>query len=592
MFFDTIRKRNKFLAGLALISCIVFTVGVFFYRDDYVIDPRKWVGMSSSIFKSRYQKVLLPAGFKFSKESLEEHLKSTSGKDWETIQLEDWEVKKNPPLEPGVFKTTESNLYAYSKGKQCNMKENMKIGTDQSEQLSLNLKKVFEIFNEEADTYSDTYNQHVRPIFEKYMKDEKLDLHWFRFSGSSVWLKDYNIHFVVSRLSFSETPGQNDPKISLLLAQIFDEKWKEIEDVRLVFPTNKLKESQSFKIDDQEFMLDRFPRILPAPIYFEKEDLFWGAEDPRMTLVRNKNGHEEPIVVFNSAHGKEVTEEEDGDIMVELVRSMFMSLPFQRQKGKRILHMGDEYTCDNLFMRTNHVRSDDGIETAIEKNWTPFVSSAGEYDEHVYFTTLLKPLRVLKCKLWEDNKECSVEKEGGAGVGRLRGGTPLFSLKRIDDEDKEYFFGIARAHLRNCGCGKDFYRPNIVVVARKGDKWSLSHVSSSIDLGMDILPWRNETKLCIGVNAMIPNGIEYFDQERDLLSVYVSVSDITVERVTVHGVLQALENAKYWEGERPDYKKTPIKCALAESAEFCKAYGARYKTKRWYSPVFDTFSLI
>lgn len=581
MILETIRKRRRICALIALILCINFTVMVFFYRGDYIIYPSYQVDAPTLALRSRHRKVLLPAGFQFPNLSLKNHLKLTSGKDWEVYQLKDWETRKLPPLEPGRFKTTEFFLYKLSENTDCNRKENMKIGTDESEKLSLNLTKVFEIFREENEVYNDSYNRHILPLFERYIEPDKFGLHWFRFSGSSVWLKDFNVHFVVSRLVFTENSLRENPRVSVLLAQIFDEQWQEIEDVRLVFPTNDLENSSSFRIKEQSFILERFPRIIPVPISVGETGLYWGAEDPRMTLVKHKNRYEEPIIVFNAYQGKEVVT--NGESKVEGFRSIFISFPFQRQRGKHLMPLGNDSTKDDIFIRTNQVMIEGSKESRIEKNWSPFVSSAGEYNSHVYFATLLAPLKVIKCKLWVENSKCSVEKdEGGGRVGALRGGTPLISLKKMENEDKEFFFGLARAHLTNCGCGGQFYRPNLVVVVRNGSKWSLSHVSSSIDLGMKVIPWPQGANLCEGVDAMIPNGIEWFDRERDLLSVDLSISDATVERVTIHGLLKALEKAKYWEEEAPEHTISPVKCAMEASVEFCKNYGAQFQ-KRGYN---------
>lgn len=589
---ELIRKRRILLAAIALIPCMVFTVMIFFYRDDYFVSPRQ-PGYGKSIkLGDRHQKVLLPAGFHFPEGTLQEHLKGTSSEDWETLQLDDNEVMKLPPLEPGRFKNKKSSLHGISEEKKCTNKLQLVFGTDESKQLPLNLKKVFEIFKEEAQTYQDTYNQHLLPIFEEYMNVKKHHMHWFRFSGSSVWLKDYNVHFVVSRLVFSEMAERNNPRVSLLLAQVFDEYWQEVEDVRLVHPTNYLENSDSFKIKDQEFRLERFPRILPAPFYLSESDLYWGAEDPRMMLVRNKNGHEEPVVVFNACQGQEVVEddEEEEDVVVEMGRAMYMSFPFQIQRGKGVSALGHDPTAEDIFLRTNQLTIEGDLQKEVEKNWTPFISSAGAYDENIFFATHLSPLRVIKCKLWTDGKPCSVEENQGGKVGPLRGGTPLISLKRIPKDDQEFFFGFARMHLKDCGCGLHFYRPNLVVLARKGSKWSITHVSSSIDLGMEVIPWLDDGKVCADINAMLPNGIESLDRDRDLLSLEVSVSDATVERVTIHGLLRELEKTKYWE-DKPGNLKTPVKCAIDASIEFCKIYGTHHHKKRWFNPVFESTSL-
>ena len=36
----------------------------------------------------------------------------------------------------------------------------------------------------------------------------------------------------------------------------------------------------------------------------QQQGRFYGVEDPRITLVRNKLGYDEPIIVYNSIIGK------------------------------------------------------------------------------------------------------------------------------------------------------------------------------------------------------------------------------------------------------------------------------------------------
>ncbi|GEQ66633.1 hypothetical protein JCM33374_g296 [Metschnikowia sp. JCM 33374] len=492
---------------------------------------------------SRNRKVLLPAGFHFPKMAVKSHLSGTSAESWDVVQLEDSQVLECPPIEPGPYKVTDTGLYKLSNENECNKKEhNARIATDISRHLSLDLEKIFEIFEEEAHTYGDTYNQHIRPVFKEYMGEEKHSSNWFRFSGSSVWLKDFNIHFVVSRLMITENGNRVNPRLSMLLAQVFDEQWNEIEDVRLVFPSNNGEGASRFRVNGQDFTSYRFPRILPVPFVLGGSGFYWGAEDPRMTLVRNKNGHDEPLVVFNAFQTKEVVEE-DGKTQIKGFRSIFMCFPFQVQKGKQLLEGNRETTDDHYFTHTKQVIIDGEPERVVEKNWTPFVSSGGEYTKHVMFATSFEPFKVIKCDLWTDSPTCQVEESQNGDVGQLRGGTPLVSIKRVDAEDKEFFAGLARSHLTHCGCGIHFYRPNLVVVARIGTTWSLAQVSSSVDLGMDLIPWDDE------------------------------------ERVNVHGVLKALNDSRYWEFAVGENTVSPIKCAQERSNEFCKAYAAKVQKR-------------
>ncbi|KAF8003299.1 hypothetical protein HF325_002544 [Metschnikowia pulcherrima] len=533
MILDVVGRQRKLLASMALLACMAFTIMSFLYQDSISLMPEHMRKIEENERETSLEsKVVLPAGFHFPKNALKDHLFGTSGEFWETVQLKASEVKHMPPLELGNM--TPSNVYIYeaSKEEECERKEQKTtFFTDKSKHLSTNLHKTM----------------------ENAMDEDKLDTHWFRFAGSSVWLKDYNVHFVVSRLIITENGNRENPRLSMVYAQIYDEKWSEIEDIRLVFPTNNVEGDSGFRVNGQSFILHRFPRFLPIPFLFGENGLYWGAEDPRVTLVTNPLGHVEPLIV---------------------------------QKGKRLFLADTEETKEQWFTRTKQVIIEGEPMRRTEKNWTPFVSQAGDFSEHVMFATLLEPLKVIKCELWTDKEECSVEESRASGeVGALRGGTPLLSIRYDPEKDQEVFAGLARAHLIQCGCAVHFYRPNLVVLARNGRKWMLSHISSSVDLGMDVLPWYPGGGVCDAVNAMIPNGIESWDLENDIMSVYASVSDVTLERVHLHGVMNALKSMKYWEVEDDHRLFDPVECALEASDRFCNEYGIKHleRAKRLFA---------
>ncbi|KAM9935044.1 hypothetical protein OXX80_005381 [Metschnikowia pulcherrima] len=580
MFLDVVGRQRKLLASMALLACMAFTIMSFLYQDSISLMPEHMRKIEENDSETSLEsKVVLPAGFHFPKKALKDHLFGTSGEFWETAQLKESEVKHMPPLELGNMTPTNVYIYETSKEEECERKEQKTtFFTDKSKHLSTNLHKTIEVFLEEAQMYGDTYNKHVHHMFQNAMDEDKLDTHWFRFAGSSVWLKDYNVHFVVSRLIITENGIPENPRLSMVYAQIYDEKWSEIEDIRLVFPSNNVEGESGFRVNGQNFISHRFPRFLPIPFLFGENGLYWGAEDPRVTLVTNVLGHEEPLIVFNAFQIKEVQEGDTKQAMG--FRSIFMSFPFQVQKGKRLFSADTEETKEQWFTRTKQVIIEGEPMRRTEKNWTPFVSQAGDFSEHVMFATSLEPLKVIKCELWTDKEECSVEESRASGeVGALRGGTPLLSIRYDPEKDQEVFAGLARAHLIQCGCAIHFYRPNLVVLARNGRKWMLSHVSSSVDLGMDVSPWYPGGGVCDAVNAMIPNGIESWDLENDIMSVYASVSDVTLERVHLHGVMNALNSMKFWEVEDDHGSFDPVECALEASDRFCNEYGIKHSDR-------------
>ncbi|GEQ70015.1 hypothetical protein JCM33374_g3691 [Metschnikowia sp. JCM 33374] len=161
-------------------------------------------------------------------------------------------------------------------------------------------------------------------------------------------------------------------------------------------------------------------------------------------------------------------------------------------------------------------------------------------------------------------------------VGPLRGGTPMVNLNTIIREHtqmplkdlipqgREIWVGFARAHFVECGCGKDFYRPNLVVIvkdpasnedAKHHDMYRISHISSFTSLDVEAISWDplRPLDLCVGTNAIIPNGISEWTAHNfkstgkawkvdDMLTLSLSVSDCTIDVVHVKGLLNTLMN--------------------------------------------------
>ena len=63
--------------------------------------------------------------------------------------------------------------------------------------------------------------------------------------------------------------------------------------------------------------------------------------------------------------------------------------------------------------------------------------------------------------------------------------------------------------MRHCGCSETMYRPNMVIlvkddvptntnIASGKSNYRLTHVSSFMDLGIEVLPWWEDKGLCEG----------------------------------------------------------------------------------------------
>ncbi|EGV63780.1 hypothetical protein CANTEDRAFT_121442 [Yamadazyma tenuis ATCC 10573] len=361
--------------------------------------------------------------------------------------------------------------------------------------------------------------------FEPKIPREK---QWFRFAGSSVWLEDLNVHYMVSRLIYSPSGIANHGFASFLYVQIFDTDWNEIKDT-MTFPYEQQMTQNVLNTDGSlsdmvvsskiAYREMSFPSILPIPFnYFlhtENNKYYYGPEDPRIIKKTNtKLGFSEPIVVFNMK-----------DMSINK-RVMFMTLPFS---GNFKMLMKSSVPFAN-----------------IEKNWTPFLSTQQD-EEHLNFVYSINPLEVVTCSI--RTGMCQFlqkhKKEDVDYFGPLRGGTqlerlPLDSLpdhlktKFVLPENRNIYVGWARTHLNKCGCGESMYRPNLIILVEdynpdtKQLYYKMSDVSDFIDFNAEIPKWANPQIDDQGNikeddsisscdknlrNVLIPNSIAYWEVE-------------------------------------------------------------------------------
>ncbi|GEQ70016.1 hypothetical protein JCM33374_g3692 [Metschnikowia sp. JCM 33374] len=104
--------------------------------------------------------------------------------------------------------------------------------------------------------------------------------------------------------------------------------------------------------------------MLPVPFYhdYAQPDMkYLGPEDPRLILVRNKDGHEEPALIYNSYHQKKasVDDDEDGVLVKEHMyfRSMWVSWGWQFQRGKFAVEDNHNPDFDNrIYNRVKELK--------------------------------------------------------------------------------------------------------------------------------------------------------------------------------------------------------------------------------------------
>lgn len=545
-------------------------------------------------------KILLPYGYAFNRKDIRKHVKNTKSADWPIVQVQAKDITAGPVLQLSPFINHES-VPLFHSGKQRDQNrcdEDLYVGLDElkvDERVTIpgNFDHVLRLVLEELDQYQDPYYKETTPLFVTHlraqMKSKMTSSFWFRLSGSSVWLKDHSVHLVISRFLFSPFRSRDNPKVSFVLAQVFDKNWKELKDVRLVFPTNDLgKDAPTFKVGDQDFYSYRFPRFLPVPFHHDHGSSgtkYYGAEDPRVVLVKNKKGYEEPLVICNAVHRK-IVKENDKDENKEF-RSIYTIFPFQLKRGKEHVNAEKEESTDNIvYTKIVEMNILHRGKLKTNKNWSPMVSDSSRmengHDKYVYFATQLENLEILKCDITDDRGECECVYKNNGDIGPMRGGSPFININSLLKEQtniplnkllppgREVYVAFARAHLNNCGCGSKFYRPNLMVLTKdeasytkKGDDGSIidakktffkiSHISSFFSLHVPIDPWYVDRPygVCDGVNAVIPNGISAWNIDSlevvdgrwkadDKLTLAFSVSDFSVDRVNLQGVLSAL----------------------------------------------------
>lgn len=472
--------------------------------------------------------------------------------------------------------------------------------------------------------------------------------HWFRMAGSSVWLEEYGVHMMVSRLAYSPDGSRNNPKLSFVYTELFTSLWKPVE-LSLVVPTNIENGHRYFKHKNQAYTIMNYPTILPVPFfhdYNEFDKKYLGPEDSRVILVKNPAGHEEPLLIFNAYHQKPdfIDDDEDDYLLKQMqeYRSMWVSWPWQYQKGKLNTDGIANFRFDNtMYNRAKELVIKNLPRQVNQKNWTPLISESlravNGYDSELLFVYRWANLQILKCNILNDDRcgffyNLNERLVTSSLVGPLRGGTQLVNINellrsstgneivdKLIPQGREIWVAFARAHLLECGCGRDLYRPNLVVVVKdtitdgdnKKEVFKLSHVSAFMSLNVDIIPWNpfKPYQLCNGTNALIPNGISKWDLKiktskdgsfiiEDELHLSISVSDSTLDAVYMRGLLSSLIGVEsLFNNEADDnlnrkpqipqdfdkdlrsygYNNDNLVCAMQASMKFCAEYGEEKK---------------
>ena len=545
-------------------------------------------------------------------------IKYSNGKDSKKVSDPlDFTDYKSDDYHKHQFKVFTTNKDISDDMTKCNDIEK-KIDVEITKKVSMDtdLESIVKRFWDSNTDYLKEYKPFFGKDIEKQFKEHTINQFWYRLAGTSVWLEQYGVHFMISRVLYSPRAVRNQPIISFTYGQIFNEKWEELKDVELVVPSNKPDIiNNEFLVGGNYYRKIHYPEILPIPNYHDKsktDNKYYGPEDPRILLVKNRNGFEEPMVIFN-AHHRKITESNEIDdnnnkVHYDYFRSMFMCWPWQFQTGKRNVDEFPDGRYDlKEYLRVSELKRKGFKRVDVQKNWTPFIDfterESFTFDKYIYFVYRWADFEVLKCDLANiagPLSNCEFEYKmvkdlgGKVPVGPLRGGTELFNInalvndyamnKRINlPQDKQVFIGFARAHIKDCGCGQDIYRPNLVVVLKdkKTGDFKIDVISSFVSLDVQILGWdlNHPNDLCLPghPNILIPNGISSWslkpeaDSFTDYLTLTFSLTDATVDAIHIKGVLKSVINLINYSGK--GFDNDNVNCALESSKKFCSDYG-------------------
>lgn len=468
---------------------------------------------------------------------------------------------------------------------------------------------------EKVEFGTDMYAEYLRLFLPFHLEDIKKQLrlgtfsrHWFRFSGSSVWLQEYGVHFMSSRFVYSQSGHRNSPAFSLMYGQVFDKDWNELKLCKLVVPTNDLNHKNMGKSrKSQKYTTLSWPNFIPIPFFHEfdhSDGRFLGPEDGHLSLMINKAGHEEPVMVFNSKHIKYFKASKKGTI-TKYPRSMYMAFPFQFQYGKHNMYgRNEENHSTNLYNKAVEFVIPDFPARYKAKNWVPFINyderKENGYDKHLYLIYRWADLEILKCDLdgicrfvYRRDHDIRIDDD----VGDLRGGTQMVNINEILEKGlidrkipkgRQIWAGFPRSHLVDCGCGTVMYRPHFAVLVLDSENYRLSHITSSIGFDVPVTGWDLTDPMFVcegGGNVLTSNGISMWNVLRnehgdieDYLTLMLSIGDFDVHSVDIKGVLgQILNMEELFEEKQRGYNDINLLSAMERSVEYCGGYKGEFE---------------
>lgn len=336
--------------------------------------------------------------------------------------------------------------------------------------------------------------------------------HWFKKSGSSIWLPEEQLHMLVSTVMYAPN-DRSKPLASFIRLQLFDSNWKEVKGRRIRY--TGLSEGEidaairEYAKTNQENHLERislrFPSILNIPFEGKPSKGTLGPEDPRI-LYKDGEYNSEPVITFNM-------------LTSDNKRNMFAVFPLRAPKGPQLVHS---------VLKFKNIGNSASTELTSQKNWIPFFDSIKIGDSksskgYMYFAYTLDPLVIFKCSL--DSGKCNKIQDNiqysqnvKDGTAYLRGGTsftpvPRQIIQTLNDGDHkrlQMWVGFPKVLIKKNACGTDVYRPTFSILIREDGVFRLELVTGPIDFG---LPTSDECSDVEGQESSVisAHGISFWD---------------------------------------------------------------------------------
>ena len=381
--------------------------------------------------------------------------------------------------------------------------------------------------------------------------------HWFKKSGSSVWLPDEQLHMMVSTVMYAPN-DRSEPIVSFIRLQLFDTDWKEVKGRRIRYFGVDEKEIDTvlreYAKTGEDRHLERislkFPSILNVPFEARKpvKGRTLGPEDPRI-LYKDGEYHSEPVIVFSMLGSNNK-------------RQMYSVFPLSVPKNSQLAHPLLKFkNIGNNAVNTLHDN----------KNWIPFFDSVKIGDSktskgYMYFAYTFDPLVIFKCSL--DSGKCKktqdnvkYSKHVKDEVAYLRGGTSLVPVPRqiiqslsdgTTNKRLQMWVGFPKTLIKSSNCGNQkIYRPILMLLIKDDGIFRVEFITSPLDFGF---PTENECHSeddgqassisahgisfwDIASTGMVPDGDASIPLYNDHMGILIGEGNKKIELIVLKNVL-------------------------------------------------------